>query len=220
MAEYRTYDEVSIRSEDMEDGKMRFSGYIAKFNEDSKELSQGRAKFTERLKPGCFKRALERDDIKMLVNHDKARVLGRNGIPDGEVGALSLSEDDVGLRFDVTATDTSYARDLYENVKAGVINSCSFGFRNPTYKNSRGSDGKILREMQDCELFDVSIVTYPAYNSTTAQARSLEDIYEELREELGDGQETPEGEGESGEATRTTPPVSLLKKQLELKEKE
>lgn len=212
----RTYENVSIRSEETEDGKLRFSGYIAKFDEDSKELREYGMKFIERIAPGAFTRALERDDIKLLVNHDKAQVLGRNGIAEGQPGSLTLVEDETGLRFDAVATDTSYARDLHTNVMAGVIDACSFGFRKPKYKNSRRSDGKLVRELQDCELFDVSIVTYPAYNSTTASARSLEDVYKELEEELRDdgnpASETPEGDA--------TLPISLLKKKLELKKKE
>lgn len=215
--DYRTYEDVSIRSEATDDGKIRFSGYIAKFDDDSKELRDHGGKFIERIAHGAFTRAIEQDDIRLLVNHDKTQPLARNSVPAGEVGSLTLTEDEVGLRFEAIATDTSFARDLQTNVEAGVIDACSFGFRKPTYKSSRRSDGKMVRELQTCELFDVSIVTYPAYNSTTAMARSLDDVYKELEEELRDGDEPPADNG-SGEATRT--PVGLLKKRLELKEKE
>ena len=217
--DYRTYEGIEVRSESTDDGKIRFSGYIATFNDDSKELRDYGGKFIERIKPGAFRNAIERDDIKLLVNHDKAQVLGRKGIAEGEPGYLNLVEDEVGLRFEAVATDTTYARDLHTNVQAGVIDSCSFGFRNPKYKSSRRSDGKMVRELQDCELFDVSIVTYPAYNSTTAMARSLDAVYEELEEELRDGADDSTAENEGGDATRPVP-VSLLKKQLELKNKE
>lgn len=216
MSDFRTYEDVSIRSEETDDGKLRFSGYVAKFDDDSKELREHGLKFIERIKPGAFKNSIERDDVRMLVNHDKAMVLGRKGVKDGQPGSLTLVEDEIGLRFEVVATDTSYARDLHTNVAAGVIDACSFGFRNPKYKNSRREDGKLVREIEDCELFDTSIVTYPAYNSTTAMARSLDEVYEELENSLRDGAGDSDEDG--GDAHRTN--IDMLKKQLELKEKE
>lgn len=209
MAEYRTYGDASIRSEETDDGRIIFTGYVAKFDDDSKELREHGLKFVERISKGAFKRSIDGGDVKMLVNHDKSMVMGRTGVAKGEVGSLSLSEDEVGLRFECVATDTSYARDLKANMDAGVIDSCSFGFRKPKYKSSRRSDGKLVRELQDCELFDASIVTYPAYNSTVAQSRSLDEVYEELEAEL-------EGSDDSTEM----PPVGLLRKKLELKKKE
>lgn len=209
---YRTYEGVGIRSETTEDGRLRFSGYIAKFDEDSKELREHGLKFVERIAPGAFRNAIERDDVRLLVNHDKAQVLGRNSVAEGEPGYLKLEEDEAGLRFEAVATDTTYARDLHTNVEAGVIDACSFGFRNPKYKDSKRGDGKLVRELQDCELFDVSIVTYPAYNSTVASARDLDEAYEQLREEFGEGSDPSE--------KAETPPVGLLKKKLELMEKE
>ena len=59
MSDFRTYEDVSIRSEETDDGKLRFSGYIAKFDDDSKELREHGLKFIERIKPGAFKNAVD-----------------------------------------------------------------------------------------------------------------------------------------------------------------
>src|SRR5690625_1898956 len=108
---------VEVRSEDNE--KMTVKGYALKFDTWSHDL-------------GGFKETVQREalkdtplnDVRALFNHDPQKVLGRTTNE-----SLSLSVDNVGLRFECTLPNTTYARDLYENLKVGNIDKCSYGFR-------------------------------------------------------------------------------------------
>ena len=128
--------------------------------------------FREVIKPGAFKRTLaNNDDIVLLFNHDANMLLGRKA-----AGTLQVEEDDKGLRFSCTLPDTSTARDVYANLKAGNLRDCSFGF----YVNGeegeeweRTADGTPLRTLKDVTLFDVSVVVNPAYPGTSANARNV-----------------------------------------------
>jgi HK97 family phage prohead protease len=113
---------TEVRASPVEDGSgaLRFEGYAALFNSWSQDLGG----FRELIAPGAFTKALTADDVRMLMIRDPNDVLGRN-----RSGTLMLSEDDRGLRFEVTAPKPQWARDLHESVKRGDIDQCSFGFR-------------------------------------------------------------------------------------------
>jgi HK97 family phage prohead protease len=127
--------------------------------------------FSERIQKGAFTRTLldAGTDVVCLFNHRDDLLLGRKS-----AGTLNLEQDEVGLKFSCTLPDTSVARDVYANLKAGNLRECSFGF----YVNgqdgevwSKQADGTMLRTLVDVTLFDVSVVTTPAYPNTSAVAR-------------------------------------------------
>ena len=89
---------------------------------------------------------------------------------------MTLSSDSIGLKFTVKPTDTSFARDLIANIKAGVINQCSFAFTVANTDEAQDweesdQDGvdyeRTIRQID--RLFDVSVVTTPAYPDTEVQ---------------------------------------------------
>jgi len=178
--ERRILKATEVRAEKDGDQKV-LTGYAAKFN----KLSENLGGFREAIKPGAFKRALaEKQDVKMLVNHDPNLVVGRSG------SNLDLSEDKTGLKFRVVLPNTQVANDLHENVRAGIMDQCSFGFipQSETWTNQRdggyadvsGNSGNqgiedkqaIVRELNDVDLKDISAVTYPAYPDTEVKARA------------------------------------------------
>jgi HK97 family phage prohead protease len=166
--EYRVTN-AELRTERSE-GKNTISGYAAKYNTKSDDLGG----FRETIKPGAFTRAIkEKQDVRMLINHDPNMVLGRTAS-----GTLKLSEDSTGLRFRCDMPDTSYARDLMESVDRGDISQCSFGFmtKRQAWTEGTNDDGEqeSVRELHDVDLFDTSAVTYPAYPDTEVYSRSLE----------------------------------------------
>src|SRR5699024_9852524 len=65
-------------------------------------------------------------DVKCLINHDFSYVIGRT-----QAGTLELQVDEKGLHFKCHLPNTSYARDIYENIKAGNVNQCSFFYTLP-----------------------------------------------------------------------------------------
>src|SRR5688572_2866304 len=95
------------------------SGYAALFNTET--VIGGM--FREAVAPGAFRDAMGRDDVRALFNHDANIVLGRTGN-----GTVRLSEDAVGLRYEVDLPDTQAARDLMVSVRRGDISQSSFAF--------------------------------------------------------------------------------------------
>lgn len=191
MKEYRT---IKTRlSEDSEQRKI--TGYAAKFDSYSEDLGG----FREKIMPGAFAKRLPNADVRALFNHDPNMVLGRN-----KSGTLDLIEDEVGLRFEVDIPDTQWAKDLRTSMLRGDIDQCSFGFY---CKEDRWEviDGKDVRTLVDVDIFDVSVVTYPAYPETESQVRSL---YESKRSELHPEDNQPFGAADentvSTESTVTT----------------
>jgi HK97 family phage prohead protease len=133
---------------------MSFEGYASVFNSDSEPLP-----FIERVAPGAFKRSLTtRNRIMLLWNHDHSQPLAstRNG-------SLNLTEDSVGLKVRATLPDTQLGRDIKTLVQTGVIDSMSFGFS--VKKDTWSADGNI-RTLQDVTLYEVSLVSSPAYEGT------------------------------------------------------
>ena len=128
--------------------------------------------FRERIAPGAFAAAIARDDVRALVNHENSRVLGRN-----TSGTLRLFEDERGLRYEIDAPDTQEARDLLVLMDRGDISQSSFAFV-ATSETWDETGDKPLRTVNEVRLYDVSVVTYPAYDDTEASAaparRSLE----------------------------------------------
>ena len=128
--------------------------------------------FQERIQKGAFTRTLASDnDVVCLFNHDDNLLLGRKS-----AGTLTLEETELGLQFSCALPDTTVARDVYANLKAGNLRECSFGF----YVNGpdgerwdKQVDGTMLRTLLDVTLFDVSVVVNPAYSGTSAAARNI-----------------------------------------------
>jgi Escherichia/Staphylococcus phage prohead protease len=124
--------------------------------------------YKEQIAQGTFTRAIaEKQDIRALFNHNPDHVLGRT-----KSNTLALSEDNTGLRFSCDMPDTQTGRDVYTLVQRGDVDQCSFGFIVRDEKVTYDADGNALRTIKDADLFDVSIVTYPAYESTSVEARS------------------------------------------------
>ena len=136
------------------------------------ELWEG---LNEVIKPGAFSRALSNSDVRCLFDHDWGKVLGRT-----RSGTLKLEEDDKGLRFEVELPNTTVANDLIQSMSRGDINQCSFGFI-PTEETWDYNTDPVLRTVNEVELFEVSIVSLPAYEDTEATlARSKQEIQQDI----------------------------------------
>lgn len=148
-----------------QDQPRQMVGYAAVFNTDAVIAGM----FRERIAPGAFGSAIQEDDVRALFNHDPNYVLGRN-----TSGTLRLSEDERGLRYEVQPPDTQWARDLMVSVERGDVSQSSFGFSVVREEWSTPENRADLptRTILEARLFDVSPVTYPAYEETTAEARS------------------------------------------------
>ena len=83
---------------------------------------------------------------------------------------MNLIEDDRGLRFDAELADTQEARDIYTLVERGDVDQMSFAFRVIRQNWSKDKSERTLTEVSLAD-GDVSVVTYPAYPTTTVEAR-------------------------------------------------
>ena len=136
-------------------------GYAAVFDLWSENLGW----FKEKIRPGAFTNTLKTADVRALFNHDPNYVLGRN-----QAGTLDLAEDDHGLHFRARPPEAQWVNDLRSSMKRKDINQGSFGFYTVSDEwHNKDSE----RELIEVELFDVSVVTYPAYPQTSISARSL-----------------------------------------------
>jgi HK97 family phage prohead protease len=159
-----TLQNLEVRSGDDESPMIR--GYAAVFNAWA-DIIPGL--FRERIAPGAFRRSLRGADVRALLKHDPNYVLGRN-----TAGTLDLREDKHGLAVEIDPPDAQWARDLMVSMKRGDISQMSFGFRPEKWTEEDNGPGEPLEvTLQEVRLFDVSVVTFPAYPQTEAWARSV-----------------------------------------------
>jgi hypothetical protein len=127
--------------------------------------------FREMILPGAFAESIGQDDVRALFNHSPDYVLGRN-----KAGTLMLTEDEQGLRVEIDPPDTQFARDLSVSIERGDISQMSFAFEIKDSKDvdwERGGKGMLdLRKIKRAKLYDVSPVTFPAYEGTDIAMRS------------------------------------------------
>lgn len=159
----QTATDLKTRSE--QDGEMTIEGYFAIFNKVT-ELWPGAY---EKIDPEAFNNTLG-NDIRALINHDTTLVLGRN-----KANTLSLSIDSYGLFgvIQINSEDRD-AVNLYERVKRGDVDQCSFGFNILNEEIDYRDDGTIEWTLKEIDLHEVSVCTFPAYADTAVQARHNE----------------------------------------------
>lgn len=184
--EKRIVGAYELRAAKNSDGSMNVSGYAATYNTLSHELGNSAGKFRERIAKRAFDGILRTNpDVVATLNHSVNHVLGRTA-----AGTLVLRGDDTGLHFRCNMSNTSYARDLYENLRAGNLSECSFAFELGDRSDEDWSEEEIeeeeelglrgatrrskqlVRTIKNFKrLHDISIVTNAAYPGTSVDAR-------------------------------------------------
>ena len=139
------------------------SGYAIVWNTPSKDLGG----FKEIVSPDALK-GVDLSNVLMLNDHDYTQVLASV-----KAGTLKLTPDEKGLHFEATLPDTTTANDVFANVQAGNLDSCSFSFdvddgSDEWNKDDQGNITRTVNQIKD--LFDVSVVAVPAYDSTNVSA--------------------------------------------------
>lgn len=162
--EYRSVKELKLRSEIKEGTIGTLTGYAAVFNSESLDFGG----WKEIIKPGAFTRSLKAlPDVRAFYQHDTGGILGRRS-----AGTLRISEDERGLAIEIDLIDTQLGRDTLLNVRARNLDAMSFGMVPKKHawdiNEKRGYD---LRILEDVDLHEVSVVTWPAYEDTTVATR-------------------------------------------------
>lgn len=157
-----------------DDNGMYIEGYFAVFNSNYEIFSD----VTESIAPEAFDNTLG-GDIKALCDHDTRLVLGRN-----KAGTLELRTDSHGLwgRITINPNDGD-AVNLYERVKRGDVDQCSFGFEIIKEDSEFRDDGSVHFTIREVKLYEVSVVTFPAYAETSVSARK-QDVAEIQKRKL------------------------------------
>ncbi|NRY59854.1 HK97 family phage prohead protease [Clostridium beijerinckii] len=174
--EFRQVKDYEIRQV-QDSNTTEINGYIAKFDSPT-ELFEG---FYEKIDRGAFDNTLkDSHNIFLLYHHQWDKPLAST-----QTGTLTLSVDNVGLRFNATINDNlSYGKDAVELIRQGLIQGCSFGFSCVRESNEYNStDDSIMRTLLDVELYEGSILCIPQYEDTSVYARCKE-IAEEERNKL------------------------------------
>lgn len=148
------------RSEDSCNANV-IEGYFVLFNEKTQLWDN----CYEMIMPSSFDETLG-NDIRALWNHNTQYVLGRN-----TNGTLEIRVDGKGVWGRITMPNTTYAKDLYELVKRGDVNQCSFGFNIIDEEWEQMADGSELFKVHKVDLHEISVVTFPAYEGTSVMAR-------------------------------------------------
>jgi len=166
--ELRTMELRAAETESSDE--MILEGYAANFDQIT-DLGF----FNERIARGAFDSVLE-DDVRYLLNHD--------GMPLARTtnGTLELRVDEKGLYTRAILSDTQLGRHTYKAVKRGDISQMSFAF---TIGEQDVDKDRNLRTVTKVKrLYDVSAVTYPAYPTTTLEARSKFAVAVEAEEKV------------------------------------
>lgn len=116
-------------------------------------------------------------DVFLLSGHDFAKPLARR-----QAGTLTLRDADDGLQFDALLTaavaSTSHGRDVLALISDGLAKGISPGFRVRSDAHGHAEtvtsedDGTLLRTINAADLFEISIVTRPAYETAQVEARN------------------------------------------------
>ena len=152
---------VEVRADD---AGLTVEGYAAVFDQEANIGGM----FRERIARGAFTDAVGRDDVVFLVNHE--------GLPLARTrsGTLQLEQDDHGLKMRTVLDPTDPdVMAIAGKMKRGDLDKMSFAFY-PEADEWDDSGNIPLRTIKRAALYDVSIVTTPAYSGTEIGLRSLD----------------------------------------------
>ena len=170
--ERRQYDASEIRVEG--EGEPVLVGHAAVFDTLSLEMWG----FREKIAPGAFADTLGKDDIRALWNHEPGAVLGRVA-----AGTLELREDKKGLAVRIKTPDTQIGRDAVTSIGRGDVSQMSFRFRvlDDEWEPDDEDRSTLIRTINSAQLFEVSPVTFPAYEATDINVRDFDGALESLK---------------------------------------
>ena len=150
-----------------ENEEKRIEGYFSVFD-GIYDIAPG---MSESIDSHAFDNTLS-GDVRALINHDTTLVLGRTA-----AHTLELRTEAHGLWGSILINPNDQdAMNLYERVKRGDVNQCSFGFDITNEDAEVREDGSVHWTIKGVKLYEVSVCTFPAYETTEVSARSAEAV--------------------------------------------
>lgn len=148
---------------EIETAEKIISGYFVVFNSETELYTD----VYEEISPEALEN-VDFGDVRALVDHDTAKVLGRT-----KSSTLSLTVDSKGLYGEIRVNEQDQeAMNLYRRVQRGDVDQCSFGFEILNEEMIENSNGTVKFIIKSIKLYEVSVVTFPAYQDTAVEARS------------------------------------------------
>jgi HK97 family phage prohead protease len=136
------------------------------------QIGKGPYGFREKVNPGAGTKSINDGDIVLLDNHESRLPLARMS-----AGTLEMRDGAAGGDWEATLANTTYARDVAENVRAGNYGGCSFGFEviRDKWMDDEGNPASPLdgtqREILEMKVHEISVCTFPAYGDTMVSPR-------------------------------------------------
>ena len=176
---YMPLEAFELRAEGEKEDGMNVRGYASTFEEYELFEMDGNH-YCERIDPAAFE-GCDMTDVVFRKDHT-GTVFARTSN-----GALKIEVDKHGLLTDTDLSRTASARDMYEEIKAGMYTQMSFAFVVDSDEIEKDKDNhkytRIIKHIN--KLYDVSPVSFPANPGTDIYARSRFDgVIEEEREEF------------------------------------
>lgn len=216
-------DSQSVEMRDDDESGATFHGHAALFNKRT-WIGPKRWGFWEQVGPKAFDKTVGEADVRFLVNHDPNLLIARN-----KAGTLRLDTDTQGLatEADMDRRQT-YTNDVAIALERGDISQMSFAFEVVRDTWEILDDDTELRTLEEVRLWDVSVVTYPAYTDTDAGLRGAafdvlcrsigfsDEERADLLRKIADGEDLPEPgsstRDDSQPGSSTGVPLALMKR--------
>jgi HK97 family phage prohead protease len=149
---------------------LRLAGYAVVFDSPSERMGS----FVETIDRRAFDEVLrDEPDVRFLVQHDGLALARTSN------GTLRLVADDQGLRFEADLNpEVQAARDLHSLVERGDVTQMSFGFRIGGEKVDQDAEPIRVHVTRVSRLYEISAVTFPAYEATSVDARDVHSVDE------------------------------------------
>jgi len=167
--EKRSFDTViGFSKEDRNEVKLQ--GLAIPYGQLSNNPIQGLPDLKERILPGAFRKSLESGrDVMMLWNHELKYIFGRT-----TRGTLELHEGIDGVSFSNVPPESGWAKDLLPSIKRGDYSNMSFSFKEDVKPGLTLEDGKYVRNVKEATLYEISLVPFAVYETTSIGMRSAD----------------------------------------------
>jgi HK97 family phage prohead protease len=166
---------VDVRADEENEGIVRFKGHAAVFNQIT-QIGSSMWGWREQIASGAFKKTIAEADVRFLFNHNSDTVMARS-----TNGTLELSEDKTGLLTEAgLSLDDVDVQRLVPKLNSKNVTQMSFAFRVivDEWDEEPDDGGLPIRTIKEVKLFDVSPVTFPAYEGTDAELVSVRALVE------------------------------------------
>lgn len=158
----REYRSFALDVEAQNDESYIVEGYATTFDDPYEMYEIDGVKYYEQISRDALKNAIK-NDIIFLYNHE-GRVFARQ-----KNGTLDVVEDDKGIRIRADLSSTKAAREMYEDIKSGLVTEMSWSFTVDADDFDRKTHTRTITRVK--KVYDVSAVSIPANPNTSISAR-------------------------------------------------